>query len=98
MGAKLDRLPTLRFELDRHADPLLRSGKLDHAGIGWHAILGRAPDFVEWLTGSLTDKIPQRNFQGRNWARASAYVVAQRTSQLLDVERVLTDELRLGRL
>src|SRR5580704_8269552 len=98
MRAQLDRLPAFRFELDRHACPFLRSGKLDHAGVSRDPILSRAPDFVDWLAAGLADKVPQRNLQSRDRARASTHVIAQRTGQLLNAERVLADELRLGRL
>ena len=95
---QLDRLPTLRFELERHASPFLRSGKLDHARIGRHLVLGRTPDFVKRLARGFADQVPQRNLKSRNCARASAHVVAQRAGQLLNIEWVLADQLRLGRL
>src|ERR1700678_3044167 len=98
MRPKLDRLPTLRFELHCHTNPFLWSGKLDHAGIGRYPILGRAPNLVEWLTGGFADKVPQGNFQTRDRVRASIYVIAQRARQLLDTEWILTDELSLCRL
>src|SRR5579871_5473740 len=96
MCPQLDRFPTLRFELHRHAHSFLRSGKLNHTGICGNAILSRAPDFVERLAGGLADQVPERNLETRNVARTLP-VIAQRAGQLFDGERVPADELRLRR-
>ena len=98
MQAKLDGLPPLALQAQRHLGAFGRGGEQHQAGIGQDLVLGAAPQFVERLTTGFANEVPEGNIDASSAAIGQAVdIIAQRRGMLLHVKGVFPYEVGLDR-
>ena len=95
METEFDRPPPLALQPRRHRRTFRGRRQLDHAGVGYHAIVTAAPHPVQRLSAGLPDQIPERDIEaGSPSVRLPSGRQQHFFRDALDVEGITTHQTR----